>query len=203
MTATPRAAARTMLADLHAAARTRGASPAGNSPAAQIALAAGALSDAYDGGRVDPARPGLGPAPDIAAAHLQVAVALLPGSDPLTRDLARASDRLYRESGAIVLDGHRSTAVTRQLVALAVAGGLRPYVDPRGLRNGLYRVQLDSGGRRDCLFGCLDVSERKGRAVRAYLMHGRLGDERRYESVAEIRQVLASWVALRRGYDGG
>ena len=56
----------------------------------------------------------------------------------------------------------------------------------------------DSGGRRDCLFGGIDVGARTGRILRAYLTHGNWGEEQRYDRVADIRTVLKSWAALQR-----
>lgn len=57
---------------------------------------------------------------------------------------------------------------------------------------------IDSGGRRDCLFDGIDVGARTGRILRAHLTHGSWGQERRYDSVAEIRTVITSWAALQR-----
>ncbi|HEX9526411.1 MAG TPA: hypothetical protein VF951_02860, partial [Streptosporangiaceae bacterium] len=62
-----------------------------------------------------------------------------------------------------------------------------------------YRIMVDSGGRRDCLFGGIDVGARTGRILHAHLTHGSWGEERRYDRVAEIRAVLKSWAALQRG----
>jgi hypothetical protein len=107
-----------------------------------------------------------------------------------------ATPALARVAAVTLLAGYPATAVTVQLVGLAVEGGLRPQADPRR-RRGLYRVFVNGPGR-DALFGCIDISETTGRAVRAYLTHGNDGVERRYESVAGIRAVLASWAAIQR-----
>ena len=99
-------------------------------------------------------------------------------------------------TAAHTLDGFPATSVTRQVIGLAVEGGLRP--DPRPeRRRGLYRVVVDAGGR-DGLFGCIDISERTGRIVRAYLTHGNHGTEQRIEDVAGVRAVIASWAAIQR-----
>jgi hypothetical protein len=108
----------------------------------------------------------------------------------------QASPVLAKVGAAALLAGRPATSVTVQLVALAVQGGLRPEVSVNR-RRGLYRVVLNAPGR-DGLFGCLDISETTGRIVRAYLTHGNAGVERRHESVAEIRAVLASWAAIQR-----
>jgi hypothetical protein len=92
----------------------------------------------------------------------------------------------------------RATRVTRQIIDLAAGAGLDPCLDPSGVRHGAYRVMVDSDGRRDCLFGGIDVGARTGRILRAYLTHGGWGQERRYGSVAQIRVVIRSWAALQR-----
>jgi len=91
-----------------------------------------------------------------------------------------------------------ATRVTRQIINLAAEAGLKPYLDPSGVRRGSYRIMVDSGGRRDCLFGGIDVGARTGRVLHAHLTHGSWGQERRYDSVAVIRAVLQSWAALQR-----
>ncbi len=92
----------------------------------------------------------------------------------------------------------RATQVTRQIINLASEAGLNPCLDPSGVRRGSYRIMVDSGGRRDCLFGGIDVGARTGRILRAHLTHGSWGQERRYNHVAEIRTVITSWAALQR-----
>lgn len=99
-------------------------------------------------------------------------------------------------TAAHVLDGFPATSVTRRIVDLAAEGGLRPDPRPES-RRGLYRVMVNGEGR-DALFGCIDVSERTGRIVRAFLTHGNDGVERKHETVAEIRAVLSSWAAVQR-----
>jgi hypothetical protein len=94
--------------------------------------------------------------------------------------------------------GLRATLATRQIINLAAAAGLNPTLDGSGVRRGSYRVTVDSGGRRDCLFGGIDVGARTGRILRAYLTHGHWGQERRYDHVAEVRAVIKSWAAIRR-----
>lgn len=96
-----------------------------------------------------------------------------------------------------VLVGMPATRVTRQVIRLAIKGGLNPELDPSGVRRGSYRIFVDSGGRRDCLFGAIDAGGRSGRILRAHLTHGHWGQGRWYGSVAEIRTVLKSWVALQ------
>ena len=108
----------------------------------------------------------------------------------------QASPVLAKVAAAALLAGRPATSVTVQLVALAVQGGLRPEVSVNR-RRGLYRVVLNAPGR-DGLFGCIDISETTGKTVRAYLTHGNDGVERRHDSVAQIRQVLSSWVAVNR-----
>ncbi len=98
-----------------------------------------------------------------------------------------------------VLGGRPATQVTRQIINLAFEAGLNPYLDPSGVRQGSYRIMVDSGGRRDCLFGGIDVGARTGRILHAHLTHGSWGEERRYDRVAEIRAFLKSWAALQRG----
>ncbi|MGH3190388.1 MAG: hypothetical protein ACRDOL_24595 [Streptosporangiaceae bacterium] len=105
-------------------------------------------------------------------------------------------------AGALLGTGpaaRRATRITRQIIDLAFEAGLNPILDPAGVRHGSYRIMIDSGGRRDCLFGGIDVGARTGRILRAHLTHGSWGEERRYDSVAEIRTILGSWAALRRG----
>ena len=99
-------------------------------------------------------------------------------------------------SADAVLDGRPASRVTRQVIDLAAKAGLNPDPDPCGVRRGSYRIFLDSGGRRDCLFGGIDVGARTGRILRAYLTHGSWGEEQRYDRVADIRTVLKSWAAL-------
>ena len=97
-----------------------------------------------------------------------------------------------------VLGGRPATRATRQIIDLAHKAGLNPYLDPSGVRHGAYRVMVDSGGRRDCLFGGIDIGARTGRILHAYLTHGSWGEEQRYDRVAEIRTVIKSWAALQR-----
>ena len=92
----------------------------------------------------------------------------------------------------------RATRVTRQVINLAFEAGLNPSLDPSGVRHGSYRIMIDSGGRRDCLFGGIDVGARTGRILHAHLTHGSWGQERRYDHVAGIHAVLTSWAALQR-----
>jgi hypothetical protein len=97
------------------------------------------------------------------------------------------------------LTAHQATQVTRQIINLASEARLNPRLDPSGVRHGSYRIMVDSGGRRDCLFGGINVGARTGRILHAHLTHGIGGEERRYGSVAEIRTVIKSWAALQRG----
>lgn len=93
------------------------------------------------------------------------------------------------------LDTMTATTVTRQLIALADAGGLHPHV--YGARNRLVEIALDGHGA-DGLFGVLYVSAKNGNTVRAHLTHGNHGEGRCYGKVAEIRTVLKSWAAIHR-----
>jgi hypothetical protein len=111
---------------------------------------------------------------------------------------ARQDDSQPSAVGAL-LGGLQATQVTRQIVNLAAAAGLNPHLDPAGTRRGRYRVIVDSGGRHDCLFGVIDVGAGTGRILRAYLIHGSTGVERRYDTVAGIRTVIKSWAALHAG----
>jgi hypothetical protein len=52
----------------------------------------------------------------------------------------------------------------------------------------------DSGGRRHCLSGAIDVA---GRILRDCLTHGGWELERRYRHMADVRAVIGSWAALR------
>jgi hypothetical protein len=92
----------------------------------------------------------------------------------------------------------RATPVTRQIIDLAFEAGLSPALDPAAVRRGAYTVVVDSGGRGDCLFGGIAIGARTGRILHAHLTHGRWGQERRYDRVAEIRAVIKSWAALQR-----
>jgi hypothetical protein len=105
-------------------------------------------------------------------------------------------------SASDVPGGPPATRVTRQVIALALAAGLNPRLDTAAPRHGRYRVIVDSGGRRDCLFGAIYIGARTGRIRHAHLTHGRWGQERRYDTVAEIRAVIQSWAALRCGTPG-
>jgi hypothetical protein len=96
----------------------------------------------------------------------------------------------------VALEDITATAVTRRLIALTEEGGLRPAARAPG-RYGRVAVIL-SGKGRDALFGVIYVSARKGTALRAFLTHGNWGEEKRYETVAEVRTVLKSWAALQR-----
>ena len=93
------------------------------------------------------------------------------------------------------LDNYTATSVTRQIVALAKAAGLRPKIEPERRRS--YRIVVDAPGT-DGLFGAVTVGAETGRILYAHLTHGNDGQERRYDAVAEIRSVFKSWAALRR-----
>ncbi len=96
-----------------------------------------------------------------------------------------------------ILAGIKATAVTRQVVALAAAGGLRPQVDGAGPRQGRVRIILNGPGR-DAIFGAIYVGRKTGRILHAILTHGNGGEEKRYDSVADIRGVLTAWLTLYR-----
>ena len=89
-----------------------------------------------------------------------------------------------------------TTAVTRRLIALAEASGLRPAAEAAD-RHGRVAVILNGEGR-DALFGVIYLSAKHGTVIRAYLTHGNSGVERKHEKVAEIRTVLKSWAAIQR-----
>lgn len=93
------------------------------------------------------------------------------------------------------LDNYTATAVTRQIVALARAACLRPEIDPSGAWRNAYRVIIDAPGV-DGLFGAITIGSRTGRILYAHLTYGNSGEEKRYETVAEIRAVFKSWAAL-------
>ena len=99
-------------------------------------------------------------------------------------------------TAAQILDGFPATAATRQIVALAVESGLRPSPRPERRPHGLYRIVVNAAGR-DGMFGCIDVSERTGRIVRAYLTAGNDAAEQRIESIAGVRQAIRAWTATR------
>ena len=94
------------------------------------------------------------------------------------------------------LEDITTTTVTRRLIALAEAGGLRPHVEPWHSRHGRVGIILNGPGR-DALFGVIYLSARKGTVLRAHLTHGNWGEEKQYDTVAEIRDVLKSWAALQ------
>ncbi len=88
-----------------------------------------------------------------------------------------------------ILAGVKTTAVTRRVVALAAAGGLRPHVDGSGPRQGRVTIIVNGPGR-DAIFGAIYVGAKTGRILHAMLTHGNGGQEMRYDSVADIRAVL-------------
>ncbi len=104
-----------------------------------------------------------------------------------------AADRLLGTGPAAV----RATRVTRQIINLASEVGLNPTLDPAAVRHGAYTVIVDSGGRRDCLFGGIAIGARTGRILHAHLTHGHWGEERRYDRVADVRAVIKSWAVLQ------
>jgi len=75
-------------------------------------------------------------------------------------------------------------------------GCLRPHVDPRKYR-GLNRIIVNGVGR-EAMFGAIYISAGKGTVVRAFLRPGDSGQEKRYDSVADIRAVLKSWAERQR-----
>jgi hypothetical protein len=91
---------------------------------------------------------------------------------------------------ARILAGYCATAVTRQVVAYAAAAGLSPAAerDRPGVR---YQVVLDGRGP-GAMFGVIYVSAKRGVILRAFLVHG-AGDERRYDGVAAVRQVIKAY----------
>jgi hypothetical protein len=95
------------------------------------------------------------------------------------------------------LAGVRATAVTRQIIALAERGGLRPRADEDGPRHGRVRIVVNGPGA-DAIFGAIYVGARTGRILHAVLTHGNHGEEKRYDDVASVRAVLTSWLALQR-----
>lgn len=127
------------------------------------------------------ALPDAGPAPDAGSAGIPSG--RTEPVDPVDAILGTGPDALP------------ATLATRQVLRLAVDAGLKPELRS-GTYRGSYRVIVDSGGRRDCLFGGIDIGAGTGRILRAYLTHGHWGEERRYDHVADIRAVLKSWLAL-------
>lgn len=101
------------------------------------------------------------------------------------------------EEASKLLSGRAATLVTRQLIARAILAGLRPELHPDGIYRGSYRIVVNAAGR-DGLFGSIYVSAVTGRVLRAFLMHGNQGVERRHDTVSEIRAVIKSWAALTR-----
>lgn len=97
-----------------------------------------------------------------------------------------------------VLAGRPATAVTRQLIKLAIDGGLRPHQTPGAKdEHGLYLVIVDYPAV-DGLFGAVYVSAVNGNVNHAVLCHGNDGTDRRYGTVAEVRRVLTAWRDARR-----
>jgi len=93
--------------------------------------------------------------------------------------------------------GYATTAVTRQVIALAGSVGLHPSLDLSGIRHGAYRVTVNAPGR-DGLFGSISIGARTGRILHAHLTHGNWGEEKRYGTVAEVRAIIKSWAAVQR-----
>jgi hypothetical protein len=97
------------------------------------------------------------------------------------------------------LDQITLTRAAKEVLGLAEGCGLSPRVGqggPGGHGRGRTSVWVDSG-MRSGLFGSI-VIDRRGRILRAFLMHGNHGVERRYEGTAEVRTVIASWAAVIR-----
>lgn len=92
----------------------------------------------------------------------------------------------------------KATAPTRQILALAEEGGLRPHVS--GSKRGLARIVVNGEGYGS-LFGAIYVSKTTGRVVRAYLTHGNWGQEKVYEGVAEVCDILKSWIAVNKVWE--
>jgi hypothetical protein len=103
-------------------------------------------------------------------------------------------------SADVILAGVRTTTVTRQVVALAAAGGLQPRVDGPGPRQGRVRIIVNGPGP-DAIFGAIYVGAQTGRILHAVLTHGNSGQEKRYDTIADLRAVLTSWLALHRHVD--
>jgi hypothetical protein len=97
------------------------------------------------------------------------------------------------------LDQITLTRAAREVLGLAEDCGLSPRLDqggPGGYGRGRTTVWVDSD-MRNGLFGSV-VIDRRGRILRAFLMHGNHSVERRYEGTAEVRTVIASWAAIIR-----
>lgn len=101
------------------------------------------------------------------------------------------------EEAGKILGDLPATLVTRQLTAHAISAGLKPELHPDGVYRGSYRIVVNADGY-DGLFGSVYVSAVTGRVLRAFLMHGNNGVERRHDTVGEIRAVIKSWAALTR-----
>lgn len=97
------------------------------------------------------------------------------------------------------LDRLPLTRPTRVILGLADGCGLRPHVGPDGpdgYGRGRTAVAIDSG-MRNGLFGTI-VIDRNARILRAFLLHGNWGQERRYEGAEAVHTVIKSWAAVNR-----
>jgi hypothetical protein len=89
-----------------------------------------------------------------------------------------------------VVAGFPANRIVRGLIQAAIDAGLRPHLAPEPSRHGRrYRVGLWGTAQPDPLVGVFDVSEARGRFVRAWLAWGR-GDEDIYDTPAEVRALI-------------
>jgi hypothetical protein len=92
-----------------------------------------------------------------------------------------------------------TTVATRGILGLAAEAGLNPHLDEDGAqgRGGAVRVLVNDASR-DGLFGAIYLSASTGQVLCANLTHGNHGDQKTYRGAVEVRNVLASWLAVNR-----
>ena len=86
--------------------------------------------------------------------------------------------------------------VTARIINLAADTGLNPHVAPKLRYRGAWLVYLDGQGE-NAMFGGIYING-KGRILRAALTRGNQGTERKYTSVAEVRDAIKAWAAYQR-----
>lgn len=89
-----------------------------------------------------------------------------------------------------------ASAVTARIIRLAAETGLNPHVSPQLTYRGAWLVYLDGQGE-NAMFGGIYING-KGRILRAALTRGNQGAERKYTSVAEVRDAIKAWAAYQR-----
>jgi hypothetical protein len=91
--------------------------------------------------------------------------------------------------------GVHATLATRRILGLEA--GLRPHLDPAGVRHARYRLGgLRRRAGRPPLWH-IDGGVATGRILRVRLTHTDCGEEHQYERVTEIRAVFEPWAAIR------